>query len=253
MFRVAALLAAQCFYSAQAGAEVPSRQVAQMIRPSLVQVQVDWEVYRRFWFDEASSRLGSGFIFDKDEEGQLWILTNAKLLGFDHISAHENVPRLGSYGISVKLFDGTEADILRGFEHEKRDAIMLVVKAEGLTYPPSKVEISAPEPGGQVYAFGYALDGIRYFTRGAVTRLDNLSGEIGTDANIDGGNSGGPLVNGKGRVVGLNIMGFVGPVPSGLALEVEPLISREVYVEFDISDPEEVEQHLNSRRSFRSP
>jgi len=216
-------------------------------------VQVDWEVGRRFWFDEASFKLGSGFIFDKGERGELWILTNSDLLGFDHISAqHDDSRRLASYGILIKLFDGTEAEILRVLEHEGRDAIMLVVKAEDLTYPPSKVDIGAAQLGAQVYAFGYALDGMHYFTRGTVSGLDSISAEIGTDAAIDDGNYGGPLVNTKGQVVGLNISGFAGPVPAGLALEVEALIDLERYVEVDVSGPEGVEQHLNSRRKMES-
>jgi serine protease Do len=72
--------------------------------------------------------------------------------------------------------------------------------------------------GEEVVAIGYAegLPGQATVTTGIVSAVRTLSDHYGnweqyiqTDAAINGGNSGGPLVNLKGEVIGINTWGFV--------------------------------------------
>ena len=68
-------------------AEVRSAQeIAQRLKPSVVAVSVQVEIYRRFWLNDAWSGYGSGFVFRKDDKGYLWILTNSHVLGLDDLA-----------------------------------------------------------------------------------------------------------------------------------------------------------------------
>jgi putative serine protease PepD len=93
------------------------------------------------------------------------------------------------------------------------DVALLRVEAEGLT----AATFADPDDvllGDQVIAVGYALDldGDPSVTLGIVsalgrtleTRIGALDGLVQTDAAISSGNSGGPLVNAVGHVVGIN-------------------------------------------------
>jgi putative serine protease PepD len=92
-------------------------------------------------------------------------------------------------------------------------ALVRVRDVSGLT-PATFAEAGSVQVGDDVVAIGYALDldGGPSVTRGIVSALDRtleieagaLNGLIQTDAAISSGNSGGPLVNAAGQVVGIN-------------------------------------------------
>jgi S1-C subfamily serine protease len=93
------------------------------------------------------------------------------------------------------------------------DLALLQVDVTGLT-PATLADPTTVRVGDDVVAIGYALDldGEASVTLGIVSALDRtmltdngaLDGLIQTDAAISSGNSGGPLVNGAGQVVGIN-------------------------------------------------
>jgi S1-C subfamily serine protease len=96
-----------------------------------------------------------------------------------------------------------------------RDLALLRVDVHGL----SPATLAAPNDvrlGDEVLAIGYALDldGDPTVTLGIVSALDRnlttetgtLKGLIQTDAAVSSGNSGGPLINALGRVVGINTL-----------------------------------------------
>lgn len=231
----------------QAETELSARDIAQNIRPAIVQIGLEVEVNNRFWSDDAWSSSGSGFIFHEDEDGDFWVLTNSHVLGFDEIlEDRESAPKLNSYDVSVTMFDDVEAEILHVLEHEELDAAILIVRAEGLSYQALNEAKEAVEVGEQVYAMGYALGGPLYFTRGIVSIVDNEEGEIGTDAAINFGNSGGPLVNDRGQVVGMNTYGLDGSEGMGFAIQIDRLLDLQRYVEFDFLDPTAIQRHLDS-------
>jgi S1-C subfamily serine protease len=83
----------------------------------------------------------------------------------------------------------------------------------------------------EVFAIGHALglNGGPSVTRGIVSGLDRsngpLAGLIQTDAALNPGNSGGPLFDGAGRVVGINTMVRSGAENVGFAIPIERAVS----------------------------
>jgi serine protease Do len=88
---------------------------------------------------------------------------------------------------------------------------LLSIDATGLT--PLKPASVSPRVGEMVFAFGHPWGQRNTVTRGIVSALvhaHNRRGEklpvVRSDALLAPGNSGGPLVNAKGEVVGINAM-----------------------------------------------
>lgn len=88
---------------------------------------------------------------------------------------------------------------------EENDLALLLTIGEVSTLKPASAK---PKRGDYVMALGspYGLEGS--VATGIVSNLDSDS--ILTDAAIDPGNSGGPLVNSKGELVGINAWGWEG-------------------------------------------
>jgi serine protease Do len=91
------------------------------------------------------------------------------------------------------------------------DLALLSIDATGLT--PLKPASVSPRVGEMVFAFGHPWGQRNTVTRGIVSALvtaQNRRGDklpvIRSDAPLAPGNSGGPLVNAKGEVVGINAM-----------------------------------------------
>ncbi|MFN8021004.1 MAG: trypsin-like peptidase domain-containing protein [Acidimicrobiales bacterium] len=146
---------------------------------------------------DAGEASGTGVVVTSDGE----ILTNAHVVAEASTVqvrlAGESEPRLGA----VIAADPTN------------DLALVHVDVTGLT----PAVFAAPDDvrvGDDVVAIGYALDldGDPSVTRGVVSALDRslttrngiLDGLVQTDAAISSGNSGGPLANAFGRVIGIN-------------------------------------------------
>lgn len=140
---------------------------------------------------------GTGIIVSNDGE----IVTNAHVVEF-------------AASISVLLAGETEptpAELLA--IDGGNDLALLRVDVEGLQ-PATFAAPGSTRLGDEVVAIGYALslDGAPSVTRGIVSALNRtiitasgaLDGLVQTDAAISSGNSGGPLVNANGEVVGIN-------------------------------------------------
>jgi serine protease Do len=91
------------------------------------------------------------------------------------------------------------------------DLALLSIDATGLT--PLKPAPASPRVGEMVFAFGHPWGQRNTVTRGIVSALihaHNRRGEklpvVRSDVPLAPGNSGGPLVNAKGEVVGINAM-----------------------------------------------
>jgi len=91
------------------------------------------------------------------------------------------------------------------------DLALLSIDATGLT--PLKPAPASPRVGEMVFAFGHPWGQRNTVTRGIVSALvhaHNRRGDrlpvIRSDTPLAPGNSGGPLVNAKGEVVGINAM-----------------------------------------------
>jgi S1-C subfamily serine protease len=168
--------------------------VATAVAPSVVTISAD--VDGGFQSGEA---VGTGVIVSEDGE----IITNA------HVVA-------GASEIRVRLAGNTEpivADLVAA--DPGNDLALLRIDVDK---PLPAATFADPDDirlGDHVVAIGFALDldGDPSVTLGIVSALDRtlsesqeiaLDGLIQTDAAISSGNSGGPLVNAAGQVVGIN-------------------------------------------------
>ena len=143
---------------------------------------------------ETTEGVGSGMIIDA--EG--YILTNA------HVVA-------GVSTAKVKLSDGQ----LYSAEVKGRDEIIdiAILKISGENFPFVKFgDSDAIAQGNNVFTLGYpfGLEGDVSFKEGTISRRisDGDVTFLETSAEIHPGNSGGPLVNHFGEVVGINSAGF---------------------------------------------
>lgn len=142
--------------------------------------------------------------------------------------------------IEVTLWDGSvlHADLFRG-DPDADIAVIAVMATEGLA-PPRFGSIDDVEIGHEVVAIGHALalEGLPTVSTGVVSGLGRtlpneaggqLTGLIQTDAAINTGNSGGPLINTRGEVIGINTaklstgdrIGFAINIDSALATASE--------------------------------
>lgn len=140
---------------------------------------------------------GTGVIISADGE----MLTNA------HVVEQGRTVR-------VRLLGETEPREARVLASDAGNDLALVkIDAQGLT-PATFADPASLRVGMEVVAIGYALglDGGPSVTSGIVSALDRtiitdlgaLDRLVQTDAPISSGNSGGPLVNAAGQVVGIN-------------------------------------------------
>lgn len=193
------------------GAHSAFTEVARRLNPTVVNVNTtyatvrrpfDEDLLRRFFgfpFPDFGERrpegLGSGFIVRSDG----LILTNQHVV--------ENAKE-----IKIALYDKREfaAKILAS--DRSTDLALLKIPAQGLPVAPLG-DSDALEPGDWVIAIGNPFRFDHTVTAGVVSALTRPiqiedrnypGGVIQTDADIGPGNSGGPLADLKGRVVGIN-------------------------------------------------
>jgi serine protease Do len=181
------------------------------------------EFFRRFMPDIPErgvprEGLGSGFIISKDG----YILTNA------HVVA-------GSDEVTVRLADAKREFKAKVVGFDKRTDVA-VLKVEAKDLPVAALGNSSKlEPGDWVAAIGSPFGFANTITAGIVSAKErSLPDEmyvpfIQTDVAVNPGNSGGPLLNLAGEVVGVNSMiysgtgGYMGvsfAIPIEVALDV---------------------------------
>ena len=144
-----------------------------------------------------SSAQGSGFVYDN--------------LG--HVVTNQHVVA-GASSISVSFWNGVELDAeLIGTDPSTDLAVIRVDAPEGLLVPLRIADSSAVDVGDPVLAMGspFGLEGT--ITSGIVSALHRemtapnnftITDTIQTDAAINHGNSGGPLLDNRGRAIGVN-------------------------------------------------
>lgn len=142
--------------------------------------------------------VGSGFVVSQDG----LIITNAHVV--------DGSPSV----VTVEFANGKQlpADVL-GFAKGGLDLAVLRIHGQKNLRTLALASNSSAEVADRVFALGSPRHP-KYkdtFTQGNITRIDRSSGDIQHSAGIHGGNSGGPLLNTKGRVVGVNFSGIVGP------------------------------------------
>jgi serine protease Do len=128
------------------------------------------------------------------------------------LTSNHVVARGRSFKIKLDDDASYEAHVLT--REPETDLALLEIPANG--HPSAVFSEQEPRPGEMVFAFGHPWGQRAVLTGGvlsAVTSARTRKGEIPvlrTDARLAPGNSGGPLLNAAGEVIGLNAMIFGG-------------------------------------------
>lgn len=171
--------------------------VVDKIAPSVVHL----ELFQRlpFFSEEVSVSSGSGFIVSEDG----WIITNAHVL--------TNKQR-----IKVELKSGSQYDATVKDMDQKMDIALIKIEPDSPLPPLPLGQSSDLRPGEFVVAVGSPFSLQNTVTTGIISTAQRKGMELGfkdsdmdyiqTDAIINYGNSGGPLVNLDGDVIGINTL-----------------------------------------------
>jgi len=166
---------------------------------------------------QAQTALGSGFIISPDG----YILTNNHMVE-------------GAEKITVELADGKKFTAEITGRDPDSDIAVIKIDTDNLPYL-ELADSDTLEVGEWVLAIGNPLGFSHTVTAGIVSAkgrsvgLANIENFIQTDAAINRGNSGGPLLNLEGKVVGMNtaIYGATGNIGIGFAIPVN--MAKHVY------------------------
>ncbi len=193
---------------------------ARKVKPAVVTV-VNRMQQRRGFFGGIISPAASGSGLIIDDKG--YIVTN------DHVVE-------GATSIQVVFSDGTKADAkLIGADPLADLAVIKVDTAVPAAAPFG--DSASLQPGQIAIAIGSPLGDFRgTVTMGVVSALNRTVGRqqglIQTDAAINNGNSGGPLINTLGQVIGINTLVVrstnEGNVAEGLGFAIPSNLVREI-------------------------
>jgi len=141
---------------------------------------------------------GTGYVYDK----------SGHIITADHVVS-------GATKITVRFRDGsTAAATLVGTDPSTDTAVIKVSVDSSKLTPLALANSSSVEPGEGVVAIGSPFGYTESITAGIVSAVDrtiqapngySISDTIQTDAPINHGNSGGPLIDGSGKVIGTNV------------------------------------------------
>lgn len=202
--------------------ELSTADLVKLAEPSIVRI-------------ETNSGVGSGFVVDPDG----YIVTNNHVITTNSGRA--------SNAIRVTLSDGSVLTATVVGADAKSDLAVLKIDKTGMKALPF-ADLKNVVIGQDVVAIGYALDlgggeGPSYsVTRGIVsqknraiseTSTNSILGAVQTDAAINHGNSGGPLLDMFGEVVGINTAlapdPSTGETASGIGFAVGSDVAKAVF------------------------
>jgi len=182
------------------GSQLGSQDLVAKVAPAVVSIVVETVSYNWFWQAVPQTGAGSGIIISSDG----YIVTN------NHVVE-------GANKVTVTVSDGRAFDATIVGTDAQTDLAVVKIDANSLSYlhflSNSLEQLSVLDP---VVAVGnaLALPGGPTWTTGVVSNLGRsieeengvvLDDIIQTDAAINAGNSGGPLLNAAGQVVGINV------------------------------------------------
>ncbi len=182
------------------GSELSARELVAEVAPAVVSIVTETVSYNWFWQAVPQSGAGSGIIVSPAG----YVVTNHHVVD-------------GASKVTVTLGDGSAFPATIVGTDAQTDLAVVKIDANNLDYlhflSNSLEQLSVLDP---VVAVGnaLALPGGPTWTLGVVSNLGRsiqldtgvvLNDIIQTDAAINSGNSGGPLVNMAGQVVGINV------------------------------------------------
>ncbi len=180
-------------------------EIYRRARPGVVQVSTRSVIESTdplgFSDPQEQSGLGSGFVIDKSGH----IVTNFHVVG-------AVIQGSGEVTVSFSNNESLEARIVGS--DQSTDTAVLKVDAESRALTPLELgDSDSVQVGDEVVAIGNPLGYERTVTSGIVSAVGRaiqapnqflIDQVIQTDAAINSGNSGGPLINAAGKVVGVN-------------------------------------------------
>jgi len=180
--------------------ELSTQELVAEVAPAVVSIVTETVSYNWFWQAVPQTGAGSGIIISSDG----YIVTN------NHVVE-------GAQKVTVTLSDGSAFEATIVGTDAQTDLAVVKIDASNLSYlhflSNSLKQLSVLEP---VVAVGnaLALPGGPTWTSGVISNLGRsieentgvvLNDIIQTDAAINAGNSGGPLLDTAGQVVGINV------------------------------------------------
>ena len=147
--------------------------------------------------------IGSRFVISH-HNNETYILTNSHVI--------QNTDN-----IFIKWLDGNmdRAKIIFDGKGENNINDIALIKINGISGMPVFIKKNPTVIGKEVVAIGSPFDYEYSISKGIISSIRDQGTILQTDAAINGGNSGGPLIEKSGCVVGMNTMG-VGEYDSGL-------------------------------------
>lgn len=225
--------------SSESGLDAAS-VIAEKAMPSVVGISTVSQTYYQSIFGvQQGTTEGSGTGFIVDEDG--YILTNSHVVGDGENSE-----------ITVDLYDGSEYTGTVLWNDSSLDLAIVKIDATGL----QAVDLGDSDDvkiGDYAIAIGNPLgrDFERSVTQGIISGLDrsitttdgqnntnNMQGLLQTDASINSGNSGGPLLNSSGQVIGITTakassaegLGFAIPINTAIPI-IDQIKTNGTYVQ----------------------
>jgi putative serine protease PepD len=174
-------------------------QLYKQVTPGVVDITVTEGSSGGFGFGQQQSQAeGTGFVYDSKGD----IVTAAHVVD-------------GATSIKVHFKDGKTATATLVGKDDSTDTAVIKVNVDSSELHPLSIgSSSGVQPGNEVVAIGSPFGLTETMTAGIVSAIGrtitapnnfSISGAIQTDAPINHGNSGGPLLNATGQVVGVNV------------------------------------------------
>lgn len=210
--------------------ENPVVAISKQVGPSVVGIRVNYTAQTLFGSTEAEGE-GSGIIYSNDG----YIITNYHVVEKAITNANAKVSVILSTGdtIEAKVIGGDSITDLAVIKAEKT-GLTAAEFGDSESIEVGELAVAIGNPLGQEFAGSVTVGYISALNR-TITSGGSSYNLIQTDAAINSGNSGGPLVNSSGKVVGINTakisatgvegMGFSIPINEALPI-VEELIKN---------------------------
>ena len=179
--------------------ELTAEDIYEMISPSVVEINAESDVMES---------TGTGFFFD--DEGT--VVTNYHVIEDCQVAY-------------ITLADGSTYDVISVLGYDM-DRDIAVLETDCRDSEPLPIRTSAVSTGEKVYALGSSLGLTGSLSDGIISAVDReVEGYtyLQTTAPISSGNSGGPLVDSEGEVIGIVCASFVEGQNLNLAIPINDL------------------------------